>query len=82
MEDFKAIKEDPWFPKQGGFREPLVRCTECNALLEMKKITKVGRCYFCSNRKVRRVLNITDEEREKFKEEYSDFMKLFEPWEE
>jgi len=65
-----------------GFTDPVVRCAECQKLLRMVELKKLGHCKFCGNRRVREVKTFNDEEREKLmKWGFEKFVEKFAPLE-
>jgi predicted nucleic acid-binding Zn-ribbon protein len=68
------------YSKDGEFTDPIVRCCECSNIIVRKNIGKFGGCPKCGNRRVRNVLNMTDEEMDSLRNKGIDeeFLSLFE----
>jgi hypothetical protein len=62
-----------------SFDDPVVRCTECQLMITREEIQQHGCCPGCGNRRMRNVLNMSTEERDRLREMGCDeFLKFFE----
>ncbi len=62
-----------------SFTDPVVRCTECQRMITREEIHEDGCCPECGNRRMRNVLNMSPEERDKLREMgCHEFLSLFE----
>jgi hypothetical protein len=70
----------PKYHRDGDFEDPIVRCTECQAIVHRDYLTKNGACQVCGNRRVRNVLTLSGEEMQNLKDKNidPDFLVLFE----
>jgi len=62
-----------------SFTDPVVRCTECQLMITRDEIQKHGCCPNCGNRRMRNVLNMSEEEKDRIGNlGHNDFLELFE----
>ena len=62
-----------------SFTDPVVRCTECQLMITRDEIQKHGCCPNCGNRRMRNVLNMSEEEKNRIGNlGHNDFLELFE----
>jgi hypothetical protein len=62
-----------------SFTDPVVRCTECQLMITREEIQQYGCCPECGNRRMRNVLTMKPEERERLQSMgCNEFLALFE----
>jgi rRNA maturation endonuclease Nob1 len=62
-----------------GFNDPVVRCTECQEMIDRKTLQEHGSCPKCGNRRMRNVLTMDTAERDWLRVNgHEEFLKLFE----
>lgn len=68
------------YGKDDPFRDPVVRCLECQNLLDVQQLLKGGCCTSCGCRRVRNVLTMNAQEYDwcQQREVDPDFLALFE----
>jgi DNA-directed RNA polymerase subunit RPC12/RpoP len=76
------MKEQPQpkYHRDAPFDDPVIRCTECQAIVYRSYITKEGRCQKCGNRRFRNVSTLNSDEMKDLKDKKVDpeFLALFE----
>ena len=68
MSEFRTLegilKEIGMEDKNEGFTDPVLRCDSCAKIVLTEKVTDLGYCNHCGNKRFRNVLNFNDEEAE------------------
>ncbi len=75
----KTVSKEKYH-RDAKFDDPIVRCTECQAIVHRGVIAETGGCDKCGNRRVRNVLTLSVEEMDELKKKNVDpvFLALFE----